>query len=127
MVYEVTVTHQDAYMFVHVQGDPLTLEERQSMVAKVLTEAAESNLDIVAHEDTHGLLLLAAVEYFGRANFLATSDFRKRIAYVPPPEMPSETRELITNAARNQGRQVRLFARVKDAIKWIECPGEDTD
>ena len=97
------------------------------MVAKVLTEAAESNLDIVVHEDTHGLLLLTAVEYFGRANFLATSDFRKRIAYVPPPEMPSETRELITNAARNQGHQVRLFARVKDAIKWIECPGEDTD
>ena len=127
MAYEVTVTHQDVYMFVLVQGDPLTLEERQSMVAKVLTEVAESNLDIVVHEDTHGLLLLTPVEYFGRANFLATSDFRKRIAYVPPSEMPSETRELITNAAWNHGRQVRLFARVKDAIKWIECPGEDTD
>jgi len=127
MAYEVTVTHQDVYMFVHIQGDPLTQEERRSAVAKILTEAAESNLDIVVHEDTHGLLVLAAVEYFGRANFLATSDFRKRIAYVPPPEMLSETRELITNAARNQGHQVRLFARVKDAIKWIECPGEDTD
>ena len=127
MAYEVAVTHQDMYMFVHVQGDPLTLEERQSMVVKMLTEAAESNLDIVVHEDTHGLILLTAVEYFGRANFLATSDFRKRIAYVPPPEMPPETRELITNAARNQGHQVRLFARVKDAIKRIECRGEDTD
>ena len=127
MTAEVSITRRDVYLFVHVEGDPLTLEERQSMVAKVLTEAAESNLDIVVHEDTHGLLLLTAVEYFGRANFLATSDFRKRIAYVPPPEMPPETRELITNAARNQGHQVRLFARVKDAIKWIECPGEDTD
>lgn len=127
MTADVSITRRDVYLFVHVEGDPLTLEERQSMVAKVLTEAAESNLDIVVHEDTHGLLLLTPVEYFGRANFLATSDFRKRIAYVPPPEMPSETRELITNAARNQGHQVRLFARVKDAIKWIECPGEDTD
>ena len=127
MAYEVTVTHQDVYMFVHVQGDPLTLEERRSMVARVLTEAAESKLDIVVHEDTHGLLLLTAVEYFGRANFLATSGFRGRIAYVPPPEMPSQTRELITNAARNQGHQVRLFARLEDAIQWIECPGEDTD
>ena len=127
MAAEVCITRRDAYLFVHVEGDPLTPEERRSTVAKILTEAAESNLDIVVHEDTHGLLLLTAVEYFGRANFLATSDFRKRIAYVPPPEMPSETRELITNAARNQGHQVRLFARVKDAIKWIECPGEDTD
>jgi hypothetical protein len=127
MAYEISVTHQDVYMFVHIQGDPLTLEERRSAVAKMLAEASESNLDVVAHEDTHGLLLLTTVEYFGRANFLATSDFRKRIAYVPPPEMPSETRELITNAAWNEGHQVRLFARVKDAIKWIECPGEDTD
>ena len=97
------------------------------MVAMVLTEAAESNLDIVVHEDTHGLQLVTPTEYFGRANFLATSDFRKRISYVPPPEMPSETRELITNAAWNHGRRVRLFARVMDAIKWIECPGDDTD
>jgi hypothetical protein len=127
MAYEISVTHQDVYMFVHIQGDPLTLEERRSAVAKMLAEAAESNLDIVAHEDTHGWQPLAASEYFGRANFLATSDFRKRIAYVPPPEMPSDTHELIANAAKNEGHQVRVFPRVKDAIKWIECPGEDTD
>ena len=127
MAYEVTVTHQDAYMFVHVQGDPLTLEERRSTVAKILTEAAESNLDIVVHEDTSGVQLLAAVEYIGRANYLGTSDFRKRIAYVPPVEMPPDTREFIANAARNQGHEVRLFSGVEDAIRWIELREDDGD
>ena len=126
MAAEVSINHRDAYLFVHIQGDPLTPEERRSVVAKILGDAAKSNLDIVVHEDTSGVQLLTAVEYIGRANYLATSDFRKRIAYVPPAEMPPDKREFIPNAARNEGHEVRLFSRVEDAIKWIECRGDDT-
>jgi hypothetical protein len=126
MASEVSVTRRDAYLFIHVQGDPVTPEERRSIVARTLGEAAELNLDIVVHEDTHGLQPLTAVEYFARANFLGTSDFKKRIAYVPPEGMPPDIRGLISNAARSEGREVRLFSHVEDAIKWIECRQDDT-
>ncbi len=124
MAREISITHQDLYVLVHVQGEPLTPEDRLSAFARVLGEAAESNLDIVVHEDTRGVQPLTPVEYFGRANFLATSDFKKRIAYVPPAEMPRDKRELIVNAARNEGHEVKIFSKVDDAISWIECPGD---
>jgi hypothetical protein len=31
------------------------------------------------------------------------------------------------NAARNEGRELRVFSCVEEAIKWIECHGNDTD
>jgi hypothetical protein len=126
MASEVSITRRDAYLFVHVQGDPLTKEERRSTAVRMLDEAIEANLDIVIHEDTPGGQPFTAAEYVGRANFLATTDFRKRIAYVPPAGMPFDTYELIENAAWNLGKKVRLFSRLKDAIKWIESPEEDT-
>ena len=127
MAAEVAITQRDKYLFVHIQGDPLTLEERQSMVARTLGEAAASNLDIVVHEETSGVLPPTADQHISRANFLGTSDFRHRIAYVPSKQMPPEVLEFAINAARNQGRELRIFSRLEDAIKWIECPGEDTD
>ena len=127
MASEVSITRRDAYLFVHVQGDPLTPEERRPFAAKILGDAAKSNLDIVVHEDTSGVQPLTAMEYICRANYLGTSDFRKRIAYVPPAEMPPDKREFIANAARTEGHEVRLFSRVEDAIAWIECREDDTD
>ncbi len=127
MAAEVDITRQDSYLFVHVQGDPLTPEERQPFAAKILGDAAKSNLDIVVHEDTRGMQQLTVVEYIGRANYLGVSEFKKRIAYVPPAELPREKREFIANAAWNEGRKVRLFSRVEDAIAWIKCPEDDTD
>ena len=113
-------------LFVHIQGDPVTGEERRSLFARMLGEAADANLDIVVHEDTPGAKPRTAAEYIARANFLGTSGFRKRIAYVPPPGFPNEICELIENAAWNYGRRIRLFSRVEDAIEWIESREDDT-
>ena len=113
-------------LFVHIQGDPVTGEERRSLFARMLGEAADANLDIVVHEDTPGAQPLTAEGYIARANFLGTSDFRKRIAYVPPPGFSTDTCELVENAAWNEGKSVRLFTRVEDAIEWIEGRGDDT-
>ena len=95
MTAEVSITRRDAYLFVHVQGDPLTPEERQSMLARMLNEAAQSNLDIVAHEETCGVQPPTAMQYISRANFAGTSDFRNRIAYVPPAQMPTDNLEFV--------------------------------
>ena len=111
-----------AFLFVHIQGDPLTGDERRSAFGKVLSQAAEADVDIVIHDDTP----LTAVEYFARANYLGISDFRKRIAYVPPPGFSTDTCELIENAAWNHARKVKLFSRVEDAIRWIGGRKDDT-
>ena len=126
MASEISITRRDAFLFVHIQGDPVTGEERLSLFARMLGEAADANLDIVVHEDTPGAQPLTAAEYIARSNFLGTSDFRKRIAYVPPPGFSTDTCELIENAAWNYGRRIRLFSRVEDAIEWIEGREDDT-
>ena len=126
MASEISITRRDAFLFVHIQGDPVTGEERRSLFARMLDEAADANLEIVVHEDTPVAQPLTAEKYFARANFLGTSDFRKRIAYVPPPGFSSDTCELIENAAWNYGRRIRLFSRVEDAIEWIEGREDDT-
>ena len=113
-------------LFVHIQGDPVTGEERRSLFVRMLGEAADANLDIVVHEETPDAKPRTAAEYIARANFLGTSGFRKRIAYVPPPGFPTDTCELVENAAWNEGKSVRLFTRVEDAIEWIEGRGDDT-
>jgi hypothetical protein len=120
MTAEVSMTRRDAYLFVHVQGEPLTPEERQSTLTRMLDEVAESDLDIVVQEETCGVQPPTAWQYISRANFLGTSDFSQRIAYVPPKQMPPDKREFIVNAARNEGLEIRVFSRVEDAIKWIE-------
>lgn len=120
MASEISITPRDAFLLVYIQGDPLIGEERQSAFGKVLEEAVEANVDIVIHEVAPGAQPLTAVEYIARANYLGTSKFQKRIAYVPPPGFTADTRQLIENAAWNHGRRVRLFSRVEDAIKWIE-------
>ena len=107
------------FLFVHIQGDPLTGDERLSAFGKILGQAAEANVDIVIHDDTPGAPL-TPVEYITRAHYLGVSDFKKRIAYVPPPGFPPSTCELIENAAWNHARKVKLFSRVEDAIRWIE-------
>ena len=126
MASEVSLTRHDGYLFVHLEGDPVTGEERLSLFAKMLTEAADGNLDLVIHEDTPGGQPLTAEQYITRANFLGTSEFKNRIAYVPPPGFPPETCELIENAAWNHGRRVRAFFDVEDAILWIESHADDT-
>ena len=126
MASEISITRRDAFLFVHIQGDPVTGEERLSLFARMLGEAADANLDIVVHEDTPGAQPLTAERYIARANFLGTSDFRKRIAYVPPPGFPTDICELIENAAWNHARRIRLFSRVEDAIEWIEGREDDT-
>ena len=75
-------------------------------------------MDIVIHEVAPGAQPLTAVEYIARANYLGTSKFQKRIAYVPPPGFTSDTRELIENAAWNHGKRVRLFfpSRRRDQV-----------
>jgi hypothetical protein len=113
------------FLFVHIQGDPVTGEERLSTFGKILGQANEANADIVIHDDTPGAPL-TPVEYISRANYLGTSNFKKRIAYVPPPVFSTNTCELIENAAWNYGRKVRLFSRVDDAIDWIEGREDDT-
>jgi hypothetical protein len=113
------------FLFVHIHGDPVTGDERRSALGKVLNQAVEANVDIVIHDDTPGAPL-TPVEYIARANYLGTSDFRKRIAYVPPPGFSTDTCELIENAAWNYARKVRLFYRVEDAIDWIEGRDDDT-
>jgi len=123
MASEISITR---LLFVHIQGDPLTGEERWSLFERMLGEAADANLDIVIHEDTPGTQPNTAAEYIARANFLGTTRFRKRIAYVPQPGFPPETCELIENAAWNEGKRVRLFTRVSDAIEWIEGQEHDT-
>ena len=127
MAAKVSMSHRDAYLFVHIQGDPLTPEERRSTAAKVLDEIADGNLDIVYHEDTHGVQPPSAWDYIARANFIATSDSRQRIAYVPPKQMPPEKIEFAQNVAKNQGLMVRVFACVEDAIQWVESSQDDTD
>ena len=126
MASEISITRRDAFLFVHIQGDPVTGEERLSLFARMLGEAADANLDIVVHEDTPGAQPLTAEKYIARANFLGTSDFRKRIAYVPPPGFPTDTCELIENAAWNHARRIRLFSLVEDAIEWIQGREDDT-
>ena len=113
-------------LFVHVQGDPVTGEERRSLFVRMLDEAADADLDIVIHEDVLGAQPLTATEYINRAHFLGTSSFKKRIAYVPPAGFPPNTCELIENAAWNEGKRIRLFSRVDDAIEWIEGREDDT-
>ena len=113
------------FLFVHIQGDPVTGDDRRSALGKVLSQAAEANVDIVIHDDTPGAPLTPA-EYIARANYLGTSDFRKRIAYVPPPGFSTGTCELIENAAWNHARKVKLFSRVEDAIRWIGDREDDT-
>ena len=119
MASEISIEPRDAFLFVHIQGDPLLGEERRSAFARVLSQADEANVDIVIHDDTPGVPL-TPVEYITRAHYLGVSDFKKRIAYVPPPGFPPSTCELIKNAAWNYGRKVRLFSCVEDAIRWIE-------
>jgi hypothetical protein len=126
MASEISITRRDTFLFVHIQGDPVAGKERLSLFARMLGEAADANLDIVVHEDTPGAQPLAAVEYIARANFLGTSDLKKRIAYLPPPGFSTNTCELIENAAWNHGKRVRLFSRVEDAIDWIEGREDDT-
>jgi hypothetical protein len=126
MTAEVSMTRRDAYLFVHVQGEPLTPEERQSTLTRMLDEVAESDLDIVIHEETFGLQPPDALQYISRANFLGTSDFSQRIAYVPPEQMPPDKLEFVVTAARNHGREIRVFSSVEDAIKWIESREDNT-
>ncbi len=126
MASEISITRRDAFLFVHIQGDPVTGEERLSLFARMLGEAADANLDIVVHEDTPDAQPLTAVKYMARANFLGTSEFGKRIAYVPPPGFSTNTCELIENAAWNYGKTIRLFSSVEDAIDWIEGREDDT-
>jgi hypothetical protein len=123
MAIEISITR---LLFVHIQGDPVTGEERRSLLVRMLGEAADANLDVVVHEDTPGAQPRTAAEYIARANFLGTSGFRKRIAYVPPPGFTTDTYKLIENAAWNEGKRVRLFSRVADAIEWIEGREDDT-
>ena len=125
MASEISIKRRDAFLFVHIQGDPVTGKERLSAFGRLLGEAAEANVDIVIHEDTPGAIPLAAAEYIARANYLGTSSFRRRIAYVPQPGFPPNTSELIENAAWNHARKVRLFSRVEDAIRWIEGREDD--
>ena len=125
MAAEISIELRDAFLLVHLQGDPLIGQKRQAAFAEVLGEAAEANVDMVIHEDTPGTQPLTAEEYIARAHFLGTSSFRKRIAYVPPTGFPPNTRELIENAAWNEGRRVRLFSRLEDAIEWIENRKDD--
>ena len=125
MASDISITRRDAFLFVHIQGDPVTGEDRLSLFARMLGEAANANLDIVVHEDTPGAQPLTAERYIARANFLGTSDFRKRIAYVPPAGFPTDICELIENAAWNHARRIRLFSRVEDAIEWIEGREDD--
>ena len=120
MASEISIERRDAFLFVHIQGDPLIGEERRSAFARVLCEAAEADVDIVIHDDASGAQPLTATDYLARAHYLGISDFKKRIAYVPPPGFPPSTCELIKNAAWNEGRKVRLFSCVEDAIRWIE-------
>ncbi len=126
MAAEISITRRDAYLFVHVQGDPMTPDERESAVVRMLGEAAEAKLDIVIHEDTQGVQPPTPLHYIGQANFLGASKFRKRIAYVPPAGMPRDNREFVVNAARNAGHEVKLFTRLEDATKWIEGHEDDT-
>ena len=126
MTTEVSMTRRDAYLFVHMQGEPLTPEERRSTLTRVLDEVADSDLDIVVHEETCGVQPPTAWQYISRANFVATSDFRQRIAYVPPEQMPPDKLEFVVNAARNHGLEIRIFSSVQDAIKWIESREDDT-
>ncbi len=126
MATEISIERRDAFLFVHIQGDPVTGEERRSALARMLGEGVEANLDIVIHEDTPGGQPLTADEYIARANFLGTSNFRKRIAYVPPPGFSPDTCELIENAAWNAGKKFRPFSRVEEAIRWIEGREDDT-
>lgn len=120
MPYDISMERQATYLLVHIQGDPMTPEERRDAVSKVIGKAIELDVDVVVQEETRGMHPLTALEYFARANFLGTSGFRRRIAYVPPVKLASDKSELLTNAAWNQGRVVRVFSRVGDAIVWIE-------
>ena len=126
MTAEISMTRRDTYLFVHIQGDPLTPEERRSTAARVLEEVADSNLDIVYHEDTHGVHPPTGWDYIARANFIATSDSRQRIAYVPPRQMPPEKIEFAQNVAKNQGLMIRIFSCVEDAIEWIGGREDDS-
>jgi hypothetical protein len=90
----------------------------------MLEEATNGNLDVVIHEDTPGAQPRTATEYIARGNFLGTTSFRKRIAYVHPG-FSDDTCELIENLAWNHGRKVRLFSQVEDAIRWIEGREDD--
>ena len=123
MTTEISVSR---ILFVHIQGDPLIGEERRSAFARALREAADANLDIVIHDDAPGAQPLTATDYLARAHYLGVSDFKKRIAYVPPPGFPTDICELIENAAWNRGRRIRLFSRVEDGIEWIEGREDDT-
>ena len=120
MASKISIDLRDAFLFVHIQGDPLTGEERLATLGRALGEAAEANVGIVIHEESPGAQPLTAAEYIARANYLGASRFRGRIAYVPPPGFPPDTCEFIENAAWNHGKRVRLFSGVDDAIRWIE-------
>jgi hypothetical protein len=124
MASEISITHRHAFLIGHIQGDPLTGEERHSLLVRMLEEATNGNLDVVIHEDTPGAQPRTATEYIARANFLGTTGFSKRIAYVHPG-FSDDTCELIENAAWNHGRKVKLFSQVEDAIRWIEGREDD--
>ena len=120
MATDVSLTRHDTHLFVHLQGDPLAPEERLAILTRSLQEVADSDLDIVYYEDTRGVQPPTPLQYISRANFVSTSDFRQRIAYVPPEQMPEENLEFARNVAENQGLELKVFSNVDDAISWIE-------
>ena len=124
MATDISFTHRDTFLLCHIQGDPLTDEERHSVLVQMIDEATKDNLDILVHEDTPGAQPRTATEYIARANFLGTTGFKKRIAYVHPG-FSDDTCELIENAAWNYGRKVRLFSELEIATRWIESQEDD--
>ena len=111
MASDISITR---LLFLHMRGEPVTGEERRSLLVRILDEATDANLDIVVHEDTPSAKPLSAAEYIDRAHFLGTKEFGNRIAYVPPPGFPPET-----CAFTSATIQYFDHAKLDEAPTWI--------
>ena len=124
MAGKVQTTRQDTHLLVHVKGDPLSPEEVKTTLRTVLTQAAESNLNIVFLQESPGKLSASTLDFFSWANVIGASEFRNKIAVVFPKQMRPNNLEILEDAARNHGISVRLFFFMEEAVEWI-AGGED--
>ena len=113
------ISLHDKYILVNVKGDPLSPKEIEDTITKAVTQATQSNLNIIIFRETPVKQKATTVDFYYYAESLNKSNFRRKLALVFPKEMHHDNLDFFETACINRGINLRLFAAQNDGLKWL--------
>ena len=117
----VSLTENDTYLYVKLEGEILSPEAIGETIAKVTNICTEKNKHALVHRITETKQPASMTDFYGFSQYLEKHWPRsQKVAIVYPESMIKGIMDFFEIASQNRGINVKLFSSLKDAESWIQ-------